>query len=119
MSSDSTQTSRAVVEQAVWFFIQISSTALTALQILGFPTAFSTNQLTVNEIGPEGSNGFTYTPLAGQPGFIAGAAGPVTFGIQSDVSSVPEPSSIILLGTGVAAVLLVFRRRIGRRLKEV
>jgi len=41
-----------------------------SLADIGFPTAFYTNTLTVNEVGPEGNNGFTYTPAAGQPGFV-------------------------------------------------
>lgn len=68
----------------------------------GFPTALYTNVFTVVEVGPEGDNGFTYTPTAGQPGFVAGAAGPVTYVIRSDVGTVPEPSSLALLATGVA-----------------
>jgi hypothetical protein len=87
-----------------------------SLADIGFPTAFYANLLTVNEIGPEGNNGFSYTPLAGQPGFVAGAAGPVTYIIQSDVPNVPEPSSILLLGTGLGAVILVCRKRVCRHL---
>jgi hypothetical protein len=86
-----------------------------SLADIGFPTASYTNILTVNEVGPEGNNGFTYTPMAGQPGFVAGAGGPVTYVIQSD-SSVPEPSSILLLGIGLGAVIFVCRKRVGRAL---
>src|SRR5262249_45896373 len=58
----------------------------------GFPTALYTNTVTLTEVGGEGAlNGITYTPIAGQPGFVAGAAGPVTYIIRSDV--LPEPSS--------------------------
>jgi len=77
----------------------------------GFPTAFYPNSVTVNEVGPDGNNGFTYTPIAGQPGFVAGASGPVTYVINSDV---PEPSSILLLGTGLGAVIFICRKRVGR-----
>jgi hypothetical protein len=70
-----------------------------ALADTGFPTAFYTNTATFFEVGPEGANGFTYTPLAGQPGFVAGAGGPVTYVITSDV--VPEPGSFALLALGV------------------
>jgi hypothetical protein len=72
----------------------------------GFPTATYTNKLTATEIGPEGANGFTYTPTAGQPGFVAGAAGPVTYVLESDVASVPEPSTLIPLA-GICGILLV------------
>src|SRR4030095_13406744 len=64
-----------------------------------FPTAFYANTFSANEVGPEGSNGFTYTPTAGQPGFVAGAAGPVTYIINSDTTVVPEPSTIVLMLT--------------------
>jgi len=83
-----------------------------SLADIGFPTALYTNNLTVNEVGPEGNNGFTYTPTAGQPGFVAGA--PLrAYVIQSD-SSVPEPSSILLLGMGLGAVIFIYRKRFGR-----
>ena len=80
-----------------------------SLADVGFPTALNTNTLTLFEAGAEGSNGFSYTPTAGQPGFVAGAGGPVTYVFTSD-SAVPEPSSIALL-LGGAAVLGVKRYR--------
>jgi hypothetical protein len=81
-----------------------------ALADTGFPTALYTNTLTVTEVGPEGDNGFTYTPTAGQPGFVAGAGGPVTYVIHSDVPSpVPAPPAVVLAGLGAGCVAL--RRR--------
>ena len=76
----------------------------------GFPTANYANQLTVAEV-----NGvITYTPTTGQPGFIAGAAGPVTYVLTSDVAAVPEPASLTMLGIGAAALAgYVWRRRKG------
>lgn len=89
-----------------------------ALADTGFPTAQYANNVTAFELGPEGDNGFTYTPVAGQPGFVAGAGGPVTYLIRSDVSAVPEPGSLaLLLCGGAASALFVVRRRraVGRR----
>ena len=75
----------------------------------GFPLSLYANNITFTELGVEGANGFTYTPLAGQPGFVTGAAGPVTYVITSDI---PEPSSIALAAfafAGLAAWGLVSR----------
>jgi hypothetical protein len=82
-----------------------------ALADTGFPTAFYTNNISFTEVGPEGANGLTYTPVAGQPGFVAGAAGPVTYVIISD-SLVPEPCSLTLLAIGAACGLASCRRRL-------
>jgi hypothetical protein len=95
------------------FYSDISDTP-DALADIGFPTGRYTNTLTVTEVGPEGDNGFTYTPTAGQPGFVAGASGPVTYVIQSDVPNpVPAPPAVVLAGLGAGVVGL--RRYVGRR----
>jgi hypothetical protein len=80
----------------------------------GFPTALYANNLARSEVGPEGNNGFVYTPTAGQPGFVAGAAGPVTYVIRSDVAAIPEPGPLALCGLAALAGLatrLVRRKR--------
>jgi hypothetical protein len=84
----------------------------TELADTGFPTAQYTNVLTLTEVGSEGINGFTYTPTAGQPGFVAGAAVPVTYVIASDVAA-PEPSGLALCGTAALTGLIIslIRRR--------
>jgi hypothetical protein len=79
----------------------------------GPPLALYPNTITVPETGPEGNNFAVYTPLPGQPGFVAGAAGPVTYTLISD-APVPEPSSLAILAVGLAGAGLVrrqFRRR--------
>jgi hypothetical protein len=78
----------------------------------GFPTALYANNIARTEVGDEGSNGFSYTPTAGQPGFVAGAGGPVTYVIRSDVA-VPEPGTLTLCGLAALAGLAtaVVRRK--------
>jgi hypothetical protein len=79
----------------------------------GFPTGFYTNNIVFAEVGPEGNNGFTYTPTTGQPGFIPGTPVPVTYVIRSDVSTVPAPPAVVLVGLGAGCV--ASRRYVGRR----
>ena len=81
-------------------FYSDMSDGVDALADTGFPHALYTNVLSVFEVGPEGNNGYIYTPTAGQPGFVAGAGGPVTYDITSD--AVPEPASLTLLAVGLA-----------------
>ncbi|HEY3097636.1 MAG TPA: PEP-CTERM sorting domain-containing protein [Methylomirabilota bacterium] len=78
-----------------------------ALADTGFPTGSYTNTVTVTEVGIEGTNGVTYHPVSGQPGFVAGFD--VTYVIQSDTAAVPEPASVLLVAIGGG--LLVATRR--------
>jgi hypothetical protein len=76
-----------------------------------FPPEAYTNVRFVDEVGSEGVNGLVYTPIAGEPGFVAGAQGPVTYDIISDGTIVPEPGSLALLATGGMPLLGFLRRR--------
>jgi uncharacterized repeat protein (TIGR01451 family) len=77
---------------------------------VGLPTALNTNSVTVPEVGPEGANGITYTPTAGQPGFVSGASGPVTYVFTSDLlaptlTKTFADSQLQLLGPGNTTTL--------------
>ncbi|MGD0579223.1 MAG: PEP-CTERM sorting domain-containing protein [Bryobacteraceae bacterium] len=80
----------------------------TDLADIGFPGGYNTNLVTITEVGPEGSNGVSYTPTAGQPGFVGDASAPVEYDFISDV---PEPTTGILLLAPLAALLLHRRKR--------
>ena len=83
----------------------------------GFPTALYVVGLT--QVILEPLNGqISYTPETGQPGFVSGAAGFVTYNLPSPElspppASVPEPSSAALMGLGglALAALRRWRRR--------
>ncbi len=78
------------------------------------PGAFYPNTLTISEMGSETNNGAVYTPVLGQPGFVAGAAGPVTYTFVSDGTfPVPEPASIALFALGAVGVAgCAYRQRL-------
>ena len=82
----------------VLVFYSDNSDGVDALADVGFPTLAIAPVLPFPEVGPEGNNGFTYTPLPGQPGSIFGV--PVTYVIRSDTA--PEPATLALLGIGLA-----------------
>ena len=73
----------------------------------GLPINALTNAVLIQEVGPEGANGATYTPTAGQPGFF-NTDFTFTYDIVSD-SGVPEPASMMLMGAGIVA-LAAFKR---------
>lgn len=89
------------------FYSDLDATGL--LGDTGFPTSLFTNVLTFTEI----NGGLTYTPLAGNPGFVSGFN--VTYQIASDDGvTVPEPASVALFTVGTMGLLLGSRRRKGR-----
>jgi hypothetical protein len=75
----------------------------------GFPTALY--GVGETQVILEPSNGqISNTPTAGQPGFVTGAGGPVTYNFTSpELSPAPEPSSVALMGLGGLA-LAAWRR---------
>lgn len=48
-----------------------------------------------------------YTPLSGQPGYVPGFS--VTYNIISDT---PEPSTLMLFGTGIVGLFGTLRRKL-------
>jgi hypothetical protein len=73
----------------------------------GPPGALYPNFVVIPEIGSETNNGAIYTPTAGMPGFVAGAAGPVTYTLISDgtgPTAVPEPATLTMTGIGLLSL---------------
>jgi hypothetical protein len=64
------------------------------------------NLVQIAEIGPEGNNGATYTPGPGQPGYD-----PINLPTYVFISDIPEPTTVILVGLGLAGLLAFCHRR--------
>lgn len=85
-----------------------------ALADIGLPLFGYTNWVLIPEIGAEGSNAALYIPTAGQPGFVEFANGRVQYTFISDSPSdsptIPEPSTFLLLGAGLAGIGIMRRK---------
>lgn len=73
----------------------------------GLPANFLSNNYVTGESGPEGKNGGTWTPVAGQAGY---AGSTFTYDLISD-GTVPEPGTMTLAALGGALLLLTLKRR--------
>lgn len=72
-----------------------------------------TNQISLTEPSVEtGPETLLYSPSRGEPGYGLDATGaPVSYSITSDSGAAPEPSSLLLLCTGLTSLAVVRRHR--------
>jgi hypothetical protein len=74
---------------------------------VGIPVHMLDNKKTIEEIGPENSNGATYSPKAGEPGFDPSQK--VTVVVISDT---PEPSSLLIATLSLLpSIVFLYRKR--------
>lgn len=93
-------------------FYSLASGAADVLADIGFPTAFVANTAELIELQDQITNSTFYTPLAGQPGFIAGAAGPTNYEFVLTAFDLPEPGSIALFAVGLFGVAALCKKRV-------
>jgi hypothetical protein len=82
----------------------------TDADLVGLPTGFNTNLVRIPEVDFGNGFGAIYIPTAGQPGFIASAAGPVAYTFISDT---PEPATWMFALAG-ASLIAIRKLRISR-----
>jgi hypothetical protein len=111
VTSDVIRFSTTVGGGSLFFYSDLDG-GVDALADVGLPLLLNTNVVFFSEfsLGNLGS-GLIYTPVAGQPGFVANAAVPVRYTFISD-AAVPEPDSLTLLASAGAGIALIC---LGRR----
>jgi len=72
------------------------------------PNPLFANQVIIDEIGTEENNWANYYPQAGQPGFDP------SYVRYLFISDVPEPGTLAMVGSGLAVLLFIARRRQGK-----
>jgi hypothetical protein len=70
---------------------------------IGLPVVFYANLVPIAEVGAEGMNGATYTPLPGQPGYDP------SLPTYTFISDIPEPGTVTLVGLSIAGLLAIRR----------
>jgi len=100
--------------QGVFFFSdrEAGETNADHADVFQMPALNNTNGPTIFrlEVGPEGNNGFFWTPAPGQPGFdTSGALPGLSYNIISD--AVPEPNTVsLVLMAGAILTLRALRK---------
>jgi hypothetical protein len=100
------------------FFYSALDGPVDGLADIGLPGAFNLNVVALSEVSlGNGRSGAVYTPVAGQPGFVTGAGGPVNYTLLSDVV-VPEPATFGLVGLALAGAVVWGSRRKSKLLRS-
>jgi hypothetical protein len=91
----------------ICFYSDAASPGETAtLGDVGIPVHLLDNKKTIEEVGPENSNGATYSPMAGEPGFDPSQK--VTVVVVSDT---PEPSSLVVAALSLLPSIVFLNRK--------